>query len=180
MVESEAKELPEDVMLNAVVFGQEQFKHLILNIEEFVKEVNPPMWEWTPPSINEDLLNKKTNKITNNEFMTGSFSSMYMSRNRVRSWDEPSYTIQAGGRHAPIHPDAPKMIKVGKDKMKFDSKSKDKYRRLSVRECARIQTFPDDFIFFYEKISDGYKMVGNAVPVKLAEEIAKTIKKTLF
>jgi DNA (cytosine-5)-methyltransferase 1 len=51
---------------------------------------------------------------------------------------------------------------------------------LSVRECARIQTFPDDFIFFYEKISDGYKMVGNAVPVKLAEEIAKEIKKTLF
>ena len=56
--------------------------------------------------------------------MTGSFSSIYMSRNRVRSWQEPSYTIQAGGRHAPIHPDAPKMIKVGKDKMKFDSKSK--------------------------------------------------------
>jgi DNA (cytosine-5)-methyltransferase 1 len=103
-----------------------------------------------------------------------------MSRNRVRSWDEPSYTIQAGGRHAPIHPGAPKMIKIGKDKMKFDKKNKDKYRRLSVRECARIQTFPDDFIFFYEKLSDGYKMVGNAVPVKLAEIIAREIKKTLF
>ena len=50
--------------------------------------------------------------------MTGNFSSIYMSRNRVRSWDEPSFTIQAGGRHAPIHPDAPKMIKIGKDKMK--------------------------------------------------------------
>ena len=46
--------------------------------------------------------------------MTGNFSSIYMSRNRVRSWEEPSFTIQAGGRHAPIHPDAPKMIKVGK------------------------------------------------------------------
>ena len=32
-----------------------------------------------------------------------------MSRNRVRAWDEPSFTIQAGGRHAPIHPKAPKM-----------------------------------------------------------------------
>jgi DNA (cytosine-5)-methyltransferase 1 len=64
--------------------------------------------------------------------------------------------------------------------MKFDKKNKDKYRRLSVRECARIQTFPDDFIFFYEKLSDGYKMVGNAVPVKLAEIIAREIKKTLF
>lgn len=122
----------------------------------------------------------KKNIIQNNEFMTGTFSSIYMSRNRVRSWNEPSYTIQAGGRHAPIHPDAPKMIKIGKDKMKFDTKDKNKYRRLSIRECARIQTFPDDFIFFYEKLSDGYKMVGNAVPVKLAEEIAKEIKKTLF
>ena len=54
--------------------------------------------------------------------MTGSFSTIYMSRNRVRSWDEPSFTIQAGGRHAPLHPDAPKMIKVGKDDMKFNEK----------------------------------------------------------
>lgn len=48
-------------------------------------------------------------KISNHEYMTGSFSSIYMSRNRVRSWDEQSFTIQAGGRHAPIHPQAPKM-----------------------------------------------------------------------
>jgi DNA (cytosine-5)-methyltransferase 1 len=39
-----------------------------------------------------------------------------MSRNRVRSWDEPSFTIQAGGRHAPIHPQANKMIFVEQDK----------------------------------------------------------------
>jgi DNA (cytosine-5)-methyltransferase 1 len=32
-----------------------------------------------------------------------------MSRNRVRSWDEVSFTIQAGARHAPLHPQAPKM-----------------------------------------------------------------------
>jgi len=45
----------------------------------------------------------------NHEYMTGSYSTIYMSRNRVRSWEEPSFTIQAGGRHAPIHPQAPKM-----------------------------------------------------------------------
>jgi DNA (cytosine-5)-methyltransferase 1 len=33
--------------------------------------------------------------------MIGGFSSIFMSRNRVRSWDEVSFTIQAGGRHAP-------------------------------------------------------------------------------
>ena len=124
-------------------------------------------------------INTKQNKIQNNEYMTGNFSSIYMSRNRVRSWDEPSFTIQAGGRHAPIHPDAPKMIKIGKDKMKFNKKFKNKYRRLSIRECARVQTFPDDFIFFYENLSDGYKMIGNAVPVNLANVLAVEISKHL-
>ena len=42
------------------------------------------------------------------------------------------------------------------------------YRRLSVRECARIQTFPDSFKFIYHDVKDGYKMVGNAVPPCLA------------
>ncbi len=42
-------------------------------------------------------------------------------------------------------------------------------------ECARIQTFPDDFIFKYENVSDGYKMVGNAVPVNFAYHLAKKI-----
>lgn len=37
-----------------------------------------------------------------------------MSRNRVRGWDEQSFTIQADGRHAPIHPQAPKMAFVEK------------------------------------------------------------------
>lgn len=118
--------------------------------------------------------------VSNHEYMTGDFSSMYMSRNRVRKWDEPSFTIQAGGRHAPCHPQANTMIKVGKDKRAFDPDSPKPYRRLSVRECARIQTFPDEFKFYYSSINDGYKMIGNAVPVKLAENIAKQIKKVLL
>ena len=53
------------------------------------------------------------------------------------------------------------------------------YRRLSVRECARIQTFPDDFIFHYTNVPAGYKMIGNAVPVNLAHFLADTIKQQL-
>ena len=53
------------------------------------------------------------------------------------------------------------------------------YRRLSVRECARIQTFPDDFIFDYENVAEGYKMIGNAVPVDFAQVLAEEIKKDL-
>ncbi len=48
-------------------------------------------------------------------------------------------------------------------------------RRLSVRECARLQTFPDDFEFVKPKLlsaSDGYRMIGNAVPPLLAYHLA--------
>lgn len=115
------------------------------------------------------------NLIPNHEYLDSSFSTIYMSRNRVRSWNEPSFTIQAGGRHAPIHPQAKKMIWIEKDKWIFDKSSPNPYRRLSVRECARIQTFPDNFIFKYKNITDGYKMVGNAVPVNFAKILADKI-----
>lgn len=118
--------------------------------------------------------------VPNHEYLVGGFSTIYMSRNRVRSWDEPSFTIQAGARHAPIHPQAPKMKFVEQNKRIFIPGMEHLYRRLSVRECARIQTFPDSFIFLYENVSDGYKMVGNAVPVQFAYHIATKIKKDLF
>ena len=107
--------------------------------------------------------------------MIGSFSTIFMSRNRVRSWDEQSFTIQAGGRHAPIHPQAPKMKFIEQNIRVFVPGKEHLYRRLSVRECARIQTFPDDFIFHYDNISAGYKMIGNAVPVNLAKFLANSI-----
>ena len=110
--------------------------------------------------------------------MIGGFSSIYMSRNRRKSWDEQSFTIQAGGRHAPLHPSSSEMYKVEKDKWAF-KEAEPVYRRLSVRECARIQTFPDNFTFCYDNIADGYKMIGNAVPVLLAESIAQKIKNDL-
>jgi len=116
----------------------------------------------------------------NHEYMNGGFSTMYMSRNRVRNWDEQSFTIQAGGRHAPLHPQAPKMKFISQNKRIFMPGKEKLYRRLSVRECARIQTFPDDFLFKYENVADGYKMVGNAVPVKFAKHIGDVIYKDVL
>ncbi len=113
--------------------------------------------------------------IPNHEYMIGGFSTMFMSRNRVRSWDEPSFTIQAGGRHAPIHPQAPKMEFIEQNKRIFVQGQEHLYRRLSIRECARIQTFPDSHIFYYKNLVAGYKMVGNAVPCNLAYFLAKSI-----
>ena len=128
------------------------------------------------PALNKSKPNPEV-ALANHEYMTGGFSSMYMSRNRVRTWDEPSFTIQAGGRHAPIHPSAPKMVKLEQDKFMFSPKGE--YRRLSVRECARIQSFPDDFIFKYSDVNHGYKMIGNAVNVDFAKILARSIMDAL-
>lgn len=112
----------------------------------------------------------------NHDCYTGRYDSKYMARNRVRAWDETSFTIQAQARNTPQHPQAPKMTYISYNQRSFAKGYEHLYRRLSVRECARIQTFPDKFVFKYSNIKDGYKMVGNAVPPRLAWYIANQIK----
>jgi len=56
MVESEAKELPEDVMLGSVVFGHEQMQAAIRAINELVEVAGKPEWDWQPPPANEALI----------------------------------------------------------------------------------------------------------------------------
>ena len=56
-------------------------------------------------------------------------------------------------------------------------------RRFTVREVARIQTFPDDFNFLTDtarNITAMYKVIGNAVPVMLAYNIASAIMEQVF
>ena len=131
------------------------------------------------PSANQNKTNNGKCSVLNHEYFTGAYSPIFMSRNRVRTWNEPSFTIQASGRQAPLHPQAPVMEKVETNLFKFIDGKEDLYRRLSVRECARIQTFPDDFQFNYVGLNDAYKMIGNAVPVELAYSVANQIKKYL-
>lgn len=115
----------------------------------------------------------------------GSFSPMFLSRNRKKDWQDQSFTIQASGRQAPLHPSGLPMEKLSADKWILPG-AEHLHRRLSVKEIARIQTFPDWF-----KFSDGnnlatskdgrlnkvYKQIGNAVPVELARAIAAPIAK---
>lgn len=127
------------------------------------------------PAKEGNYTNGNDCKITNHEYMIGGFSSIFMSRNRVRTWDEVSFTIQAGGRHAPIHPQAPIMKFIEQNLREFVKGKEHLYRRLSVRECARIQTFPDSFVFHYSSVVAGYKMIGNAVPVRMAKVLGQKI-----
>ena len=55
MVESEAKELPEDVMLGSVMYGHEQMQVAIKAISELAAEVNTPAWEWASAPVDEVL-----------------------------------------------------------------------------------------------------------------------------
>jgi DNA (cytosine-5)-methyltransferase 1 len=119
------------------------------------------------------------NAINNNEYFTGAYSPIFMSRNRVKSWDEQAFTVQASGRQCQLHPQAPKMVKCEKNVCKFVEGKENLYRRMTIREVARVQGFPDSFKFIYSNTNDGYKMIGNAVPVNLAYEIACAIKDTL-
>ena len=75
---------------------------------------------------------------------------------RINNWETPSDTITATGPE--IHPN--------------------RQRRMSVIECAIIQTFPNNYVFC-GSLGNMYKQIGNAVPVLLANKIAEAIKKEL-
>ena len=117
--------------------------------------------------------------VNNNEYFTGAYSPIFMSRNRVKSWNEQAFTVQASGRQCQLHPQAPKMVFIAQNKREFVKGKESLYRRMTIREIARIQGFPDTFKFIYSNTDDAYKMIGNAVPVNLAYEIALAIKYAL-
>lgn len=123
------------------------------------------------------------------DYFTGSYSTIFMSRNRKKNWEEQSFTIQASGRQAPIHPNGETMQKVDKNKWIFPD-GEENNRRLSVKEIARIQTFPDWFTFdngdkgkkvsINGKLDKVYKQIGNAVPVQLARVIARPLAQWIY
>lgn len=120
----------------------------------------------------------------------GHWSWYYMSRNRKQPWSRPSFTIVANWRHITLHPASPVMKLTWSDlangwKQRWDFSNEYEHvkenrnrptlevaRRLSWRECARIQTFPDGF----EPVGDvesKFQQIGNAVPPKLAEILVR-------
>ena len=93
---------------------------------------------------------------------TGRMSNIH--KYNVLKWDEPSTTIPAhlckdGLRH--IHPDSKQA------------------RTITVREAARIQSFPDDYEFI-GSMTDQFKMIGNAVPPEFARRLALAVNELFF
>lgn len=146
------------------------------------KTMKDAIWDLKDTAVPALPQNKTNGKleIPNHEYYIGAYSTIYMSRNRVRPWNRPGFTVQASGRQCQLHPQAPEMVFVEKNKRIFAPGYENLYRRLTVRECARLQGFPDDFEFIYTDVDTGYKMVGNAVPVDLAFIVADHIKNVLI
>lgn len=76
-------------------------------------------------------------------------------------WDEPAKTLKAGDHGVP----------GGENTLRFDDGS---VRYFSVRECARLQTFPDDWVF-EGSWTESMRQLGNAVPVSMAEAVASRL-----
>ena len=99
----------------------------------------------------KSLYTEKTGKISN------------VHKYHVLRWDEPSNLIPAhlykdGLRH--IHPDSKQL------------------RSLTVREAARLQTFPDDYVFYGSNVAT-FRMIGNAVPPLFAKKVASALYELL-
>ena len=118
----------------------------------------------------------------------GHFSWYYMSRNRKAKWADPAFTVVANWRHITLHPASPVMTLTWsnladgfKQRWDFsdqyehleadpDRQTLEKARRLSWRECARIQTFSAKFVPAGDTASK-FTQIGNAVPPMLAKAI---------
>lgn len=142
-----------------------------ITLQQAIGDITEP-----PHFYTDSQVPTENHERSNHDVYLGAYDNKYMARNRVRSWDEVSFTMQALAKNAPQHPQAPKMTYINANLREFAKGYEHLYRRLSVRECARIQTFPDSFLFFYNDVKDGYKMVGNAVPPRLAWYIAMQFK----
>ena len=115
------------------------------------------------------------------------FSSRYLSRNRIRKWNQTSFTIPADASQVPACPDCTRMWSIdvtGKNKP-TDSEMSEFLKkhstdvakdlvRMSWRQCSAIQGFPEDYEFVGD-IKSKYKQIGNAVPPHLMQQIATCI-----
>jgi len=135
-----------------------------LTVRDAIEDIDgafDPEWNHVPPRHAPHVVRRWT------KLAPGETDPNY--RRARLDYDKPSVTIRAGGGygprgdhlggfHPPIHPAKP--------------------RQLTVREAARIQGFPDDWILLGSKTAQG-RQIGNAVPVPLATAIARHVASML-
>ncbi|MCD5414094.1 MAG: DNA cytosine methyltransferase [Clostridiales bacterium] len=167
------------VLLNSADYGVPQKRQRVIivgirkdiNKEYLFPEKTTPNEgnknEWVPLSVAIESLIPKDEKYY---FSKRAVEGMKRAKNNMKrglyqNLDEPCLTI------------ASHLAKVSlnsRDPVLLVNPEKELYRRFTPREAARIQSFPDDFIFVGSK-GDAYRQIGNAVPPVLSWHIAKTL-----
>lgn len=165
-------------LVNAADYGvpQDRMRVIIVGIRKdfYSREFILPEGSKKHVTLREALSEISAPK--DDEVCWAPFSSRFMSRNRKRGWEEVSYTIPAMAKQVTLHPSSPDMLKLGPDEWEFGVGGPT--RRLSYKEAAAIQTFPEG-MSFEGNLTSKYKQIGNAVPVHLAEYVAKAISDVL-
>jgi DNA (cytosine-5)-methyltransferase 1 len=160
----------EDALLYSKYITKEYYKkHSIKNtckneckdIPLFALDKKP--WVTVRDVINDLPNPKKINAFYNHKLQEG--AKVYIGHTGSLL-DEPSKTIKAGDHGVP----------GGENMMVLDDGN---VRYYTVREAARIQTFPDDYVFPCSW-TESMRQIGNAVPVKLATIVADSIRRTLY
>lgn len=109
------------------------------------------------------------------QFYDNGFSPRYLSRNRQRQWNEPSFTICSTARQLPLHP-SPENYDIRKRDIQKDKPP----RRLTVRECLRIQTVPDTFYFDDSIPFEKQHIRCSGIPSLIAYKLFNELKNTLL
>ena len=110
-----------------------------------------------PEELQHDSYKRRANRRVQDGIATERRGGAPTGVRRLR-FDEPSKAITGGARSEFLHPT--------------------EHRNLTIRECARVQTFPDEFVF-KGPLADQIQLIGNAVPPHLAEVIATSLLEQL-
>ena len=122
-------------------------------ISDLIKHKEDPLFNHVPTKHSEKMQSKLIS-VKEGESLYKNYSDSW----KKCPWNKPSCTVKENHGAVNIHPKLPRV--------------------LTARELARLQSFPDDFIFLCSKTSQ-YRQVGNAVPPIMAQAIAEHLKKQL-
>ncbi|KGQ57969.1 Modification methylase HaeIII [Gallibacterium anatis] len=145
--------------INDIVYPQPQFSESGIDLPKWIsaKQGIDDLWDL----INASIPNHTIRDISKAKFYLG---KKMQGNNRIIA-DKPSPTIRAE-HHGNIEAHYRTLLE--------DENDINGWRRLSVRECGRLQSFPDNFIFT-ASASSAYKAIGNAVPPVMAWHIARSV-----